>query len=185
MSYECCKSGFRWNGTPTGKETTIAGSKTYVSGSNKDVALLMIHDGFGWTLTNNRLLADHFASEANSTCYLPDFFGGEVIAPENIEDPEKRAKFDFPAFLGRNPKELRIKEITAVVKALKQEHGFKKVGAIGHCWGAWACFQLGAKGLFSFPKRICFAISPSTKPQLMAFQTRSSLMPSPLPTRLF
>ena len=37
-------------------------------------------------------------------------------------------------------------EIEAYVKSLKQEHGFKKVGAIGFCWGGWAVFQLGAKG---------------------------------------
>ena len=49
-------------------------------------------------------------------------------------------------FLGRNSKEVRCPEIENCAKALKQEHGFKKLGAIGFCWGGWAVFQLGGKG---------------------------------------
>lgn len=150
---ECCKSGFRWNGTPTGTETTIASNKTYVSGTNKDVAIILIHDIFGWTLTNSRLLADHFATEANTTCFLPDFFNGEIVEPETMEDPEKRAKFDIESFVGRNGKPQRFPEMVAVAKAIR-EKGFKKIGAIGYCYGGWAVFQLGSKGAFylnSFP----------------------------------
>lgn len=69
---ECCKSGFQWEGTPVGAETTLGKNKTYVTGSNKDAAVLLVHDAFGWTLPNNRLLADHYAKEANVTAYLPD-----------------------------------------------------------------------------------------------------------------
>ena len=65
-------TGFRWDGTPKGKETTLGASKTYVSGTNKDAAVLIIHDVFGWTLNNTRLLADHYAEEADVTVYLPD-----------------------------------------------------------------------------------------------------------------
>ena len=35
-------------------------------------AILLVHDIFGWTFTNARLLADHFAKEADATVYLPD-----------------------------------------------------------------------------------------------------------------
>ena len=52
----------------------------------------------------------------------------------------------LPRFLARHSKDLRFPEIETYVKSLKQEHGFKKVGAIGFCWGGWAVFQLGAKG---------------------------------------
>jgi hypothetical protein len=34
--------------------------------------VLIVSDVFGWTLPNTRLLADHFAREANLTAYLPD-----------------------------------------------------------------------------------------------------------------
>ena len=59
----------------------------------------------------------------------------------------KDKPFDLPAFIGRNSKEIRWPEISAAAKALKQEHGFKKVGAIGFCYGGWAVFQLGSKGM--------------------------------------
>lgn len=36
------------------------------------VAILIVHDIFGWTLPNARLLADHYAKEADATVYLPD-----------------------------------------------------------------------------------------------------------------
>lgn len=68
----CCKEGFKWAGNPVGKETTIASNKTYVTGDNKDVAIVIVHDVFGWTLPNLRLLADHFAKEADATVYLPE-----------------------------------------------------------------------------------------------------------------
>ncbi|KAF7845938.1 hypothetical protein BT93_L5912, partial [Corymbia citriodora subsp. variegata] len=140
----CCKEGFNWNGTPSGKETTLAKNKAYVAGSNKDVAILMVHDVFGWTLPNLRLLADHYAQEVGATVYLPDFFDGEVVSPETMDDPKKREAFDVMAFIGRNGKEKRFPEMVACAEALRKE--YKKVGAIGFCYGGWAVFQLGAKG---------------------------------------
>lgn len=68
----CCKSGFQWDGTPVGKETKLANLPAYVTGTNKDAAVLVIHDIFGWTFPNIRLLADHYASEAGVTVYVPD-----------------------------------------------------------------------------------------------------------------
>ncbi|KIW21052.1 hypothetical protein PV08_01631 [Exophiala spinifera] len=143
---ECCKTGFRWTGTPEGKETKVAGLDAYVSGSNKDAAILIVHDIFGWTFTNARVLADHYAKEADVTVYLVDFFGGELVTPDMMEDPEKAKDFNVGAFLGRHNKAARGPEIFAAAKALKNELGYKKLGAIGFCYGGWAVFQLGAKG---------------------------------------
>lgn len=72
MSCENCKSGFKWNSRPTGSEGKLGGINAYVAGTNNEAAVMIIHDVFGWTFTNLRLLADHFAKEANVTCYLPD-----------------------------------------------------------------------------------------------------------------
>jgi hypothetical protein len=72
MSFDCCKSGFEWEGKPVGQEGTLANNKVYITGSNKDAAVLLIHDVFGWTFGNLRILADHFAKEANTTVYLVD-----------------------------------------------------------------------------------------------------------------
>lgn len=72
MSFDCCKSGFKWEGKPVGLEGTLDKNKAYITGSNKDVAILIIHDVFGWTFNNLRILADHFAQEVNATVYLVD-----------------------------------------------------------------------------------------------------------------
>jgi dienelactone hydrolase len=69
---ECCVKGFEWNGSPTGKVTKLGYNDTYITGSNGDVAIMVIHDVFGWTFTNTRLLADHYAREVGATVYLPD-----------------------------------------------------------------------------------------------------------------
>lgn len=63
--------GFKWDGQPKGRiEKTSSGGSTYVTGSNPNAAILVVHDLFGWTFPNIRLLAD--AEEANATVYVPD-----------------------------------------------------------------------------------------------------------------
>jgi dienelactone hydrolase len=72
MSCENCKAGFNWDGTPVGTESELAGLPAYVSGDSSSAAVLFISDIYGWKLNNARLLADHFAKEANATVYVPD-----------------------------------------------------------------------------------------------------------------
>lgn len=60
-------------------------------------------------------------------------FGGEVVDPQALEDPEKRKNFDLMAFLGRNSKDVRYPEIKAFTEALRKQ--YKKIGAIGFCYG--------------------------------------------------
>lgn len=69
---DCCIKGFQWDGEPKGHETNLAGNATYVTGSNRNVAILVIHDLFGWTFPNIRLLADSYAEEVDATVYVPD-----------------------------------------------------------------------------------------------------------------
>ncbi|EXJ59526.1 esterase/lipase [Cladophialophora psammophila CBS 110553] len=145
----CCVTGFRWDGTPKGHETTLADKKAYVTGTNKDAAVLIVHDIFGWTLNNTRLLADHYAEEADVTVYLPDFFAGEIVTPDHLfgsGDHASTGPLDVGAFIGRHGKDIRQPEIFACAAALKKDLGYKKVGAIGFCYGGWAVFRLGAKG---------------------------------------
>lgn len=71
----CCTQGFEWDGKPTGREATIGGThQAYVTGSNSNVAIMLIHDLFGWEFINNRLLADHYAREIDATVYVPDLY---------------------------------------------------------------------------------------------------------------
>jgi hypothetical protein len=69
---DCCTKGFKWGGEPAGHETTLADNAAYVTGSNSEAAIMVIHDVFGWTFPNIRLLADAYAAEANATVYVPD-----------------------------------------------------------------------------------------------------------------
>ncbi|KAI4864020.1 dienelactone hydrolase family protein [Hypoxylon rubiginosum] len=138
----CCITGFEWSGTPTGKVGKLGKLDTYIAGDNPDAAILIVHDALGWTFPNGRLLADHFAKEANATVYFPDFFFGEVIEPSIIIEG-KLDTFDFKGFLERQGRDVREPEIFAAAKELRQK--YKKVGAVGYCYGGWAVFRLGAK----------------------------------------
>ncbi|KAI0106382.1 dienelactone hydrolase [Nemania sp. FL0031] len=144
MSFSsCCLKTFEWDGTPTGKEVKLAGIDAYVTGDNKDAAVLFIHDVFGWKYPNNRLLADHYAREANVTVYVPDFFGGWVVDYQLVEE-ERFDKIDLVTMAKENSREIRGPEMIACAKALKGELGFKRLGAIGFCYGGWAVCYLAS-----------------------------------------
>ncbi|KAK5136317.1 hypothetical protein LTR08_003690 [Meristemomyces frigidus] len=145
---ECCRKGFKWNATPTGREGTLAQNQAYITGTNKNAAVLVIHDIYGWTFSNIRLLADRFAEECNATVYVPDFFGGQVLPEDDIDETLKnpaRKLIDIPGFFAANSKQIRQPEIFSCARALRAQHA--KVGAVGYCFGGWACFRLGAKEL--------------------------------------
>lgn len=138
----CCLKGFEWEGTPTGRTDKLANNDAYVTGDNPDRAVLLIHDLFGWTFPNVRLLADHYAREANATVYVPDFFGGAVLPAGPIARGEWQ-DLDLPGFLAKNSREVREPEIFAFARALRAR--YRRVGAVGFCYGGWAVFRLGAR----------------------------------------
>ncbi|KAK8106334.1 hypothetical protein PG999_009693 [Apiospora kogelbergensis] len=140
---DCCLKGFKWEGTPTGTDGKLGANDAYITGSNPDAAVLLVHDLFGWQFPNVRLLADHLAQEAGVTVYVPDFFGGESVELRLLEEE----RFDLMGpFIGRNTREIREPEIFECARALRQAPlNYKKVGAAGYCFGGWACFRLAAK----------------------------------------
>ncbi|KAM7189558.1 Alpha/Beta hydrolase fold [Naviculisporaceae sp. PSN 640] len=157
----CCLKGFRWSGTPQGEEITvdlpIANSSTNTSttrtipcykasppNASPKRAILFIHDLFGWTFPNNRLLADHYAAETNSTVYLPDFFEGLVIDSTLIAQ-ERFDKIDLAGFHQKNSRDIREPEVFAWARYLRQSLRYEKLGAVGFCFGGWACFRLAAQ----------------------------------------
>jgi dienelactone hydrolase len=71
-----------------------------------------------------------------------DSFEGEVVDPDALSDPVKRAAFDIPAFVGRHSKDRVFPFVLDTAKRLKSQ--YPKVAAIGYCYGAWAVFKLGA-----------------------------------------
>ncbi|KAK0658899.1 putative hydrolase [Cercophora samala] len=140
---ECCLKGFKWGGEPQGSEKEVNGQQCYVTGSNPDVGIIMIHDLYGWTFGNTRLLADSYAAEVGATVYVPDFFGGVVLSADLINNPAEWGKLDLPNFMERNNKAVRGPEMISLAKHLRTQH--RKLGAIGYCYGGWAVFQLGVK----------------------------------------
>ncbi|KAF9766230.1 hypothetical protein IL306_001394 [Fusarium sp. DS 682] len=140
---KCCLEGTLWDGEPVGEEKTYSGQQAYVSGNNPETAILLVHDAFGWTFRNTRLLADRYAKEANATVYMPDFYGGEVLPTDILMNLSQLHKLDMPGFMARNSKEVRGPELVNFAAALRSQ--YKRVGAVGFCWGGWAVFRLGAR----------------------------------------
>ena len=145
----CCVKGFKWEGTPEGRTAKIANGKydSYIAGNNTTAAVLIIHDVYGWDNPNVRLMADHYARETGATVYVPDFFLGDSLRRADYPDlshKEFLAKYLMP-FVGRHSRDVREKDIFAVARALRREHGYAKLAAIGFCYGGWAIMRLGAK----------------------------------------
>ena len=69
---DCCLKGFKWDGTPKGKNIKLDKNDAYVTGTNANKAVMIAHDAYGWTFPNTHLLADHYAAEADVTVYVPD-----------------------------------------------------------------------------------------------------------------
>jgi dienelactone hydrolase len=137
----CCLKSFKWDGTPTGHESTLSNNSTYITGSNPHAAVLYIHDALGWTFSNARLLADHFAKEANVTVYMPDFFGGEALDAEKLKQG-RWAELDMVGFRKRNDRDVREKEIFDCARELRGK--YDRLGAVGYCYGGWGVLRLAA-----------------------------------------
>lgn len=64
---QCCATGSLHTGTPTGKIEKLHGLDVYVADPPNGAAptgiVVIIPDAFGWTLPNNRILADAYAKE--------------------------------------------------------------------------------------------------------------------------
>ena len=153
--HPCCLTGFKWEGTPTGRIGNLALNKVYITGDNQDVAILLIHDLASWKFVNLRLLADHYSREANATVYLPDFFGGASVPIQTVLD-ERWDQFDLPGFLSENSREIREPEIFDCARALRKQ--YRKVGAVGFCYGGWAVSRLGAEEHQSHPLVDCISM---------------------------
>jgi len=142
LVHPCCLQGFEWEGTPAGRTGKLGNNDAYITGDNSDVVVMVIHDLLGWGFPNIRLLADHYAREGNVTAYVPDFFAGESLPFEPILN-NRWHELDVPGFSAKNTREIREAEIFDCARALRQK--YKKVGAVGFCFGGWAVFRLGAK----------------------------------------
>ena len=82
MACADCVTGFIHEGTPVGKEITLAGLQVYATGDEaSDRVIVYGVDIFGWRFVNSRLLADEYASRGFRVL-IPDLFSGEFIRDE-------------------------------------------------------------------------------------------------------
>ena len=70
----CCLKGFEWDVQPKGIDGELAGLDCYITGSDSKVGILIVHDLYGWTFRNTRLLADCYAEGVGATVYVPDLY---------------------------------------------------------------------------------------------------------------
>ncbi|KAK2468897.1 hypothetical protein H9L39_19489 [Fusarium oxysporum f. sp. albedinis] len=132
---DCCLKGFQWEAKPNGRSNTVAGLDCYISGSNDDAAVIIVHDLFGWTLDNIRILANHLAQDIDAIVYVPDCFGEEIVPTGILSDKSRAGEFDLGAFLNRNSKALRKPELVKFAESFRSS--FSRIGAV---------FNLEAKG---------------------------------------
>lgn len=137
----CCTIGVKHEGNPTGKSIRVANKHdAYLATppadkEHKGAGILIIPDVIGiWQ--NSKLIADQFAANGYLTLLL-DVFNGDPIS---LNRPES---FNFMDWLqkgsdGNNPhtKEFVDPIVEDGLKALKEEYGITKIGAVGYCFGA-------------------------------------------------
>jgi dienelactone hydrolase len=128
-------------GEPTGRDVKVAGKWDAYLGipppekDHKDTAILFIPDVIGiWQ--NSKLLADQFAANGYHTL-LVDVFNGDAI-PLNRPGDFDFQKWHSEGSTGDNPHTPEAVDpiILASIKQMKEDHGVKKVGAVGYCFGA-------------------------------------------------
>lgn len=87
MSCSQCFQGSLHSGIPQGREIQLHGRFTYVAEPPEDGTVIgivvIVSNAFGWTLPNNRVLADTMAAEGSFRVYLPEFMNGlpSYLAP--------------------------------------------------------------------------------------------------------
>lgn len=81
---QCCATGSLHTGTPTGRLDRLHGLDCYVADAPNNARpkgiIIIIPDAFGWTLPNNRILADDYAKHGFQV-YLPEFMQGKRDIP--------------------------------------------------------------------------------------------------------
>ncbi|XP_004474477.1 carboxymethylenebutenolidase homolog isoform X1 [Dasypus novemcinctus] len=135
-----CDIGHKLEYGGMGREVQVEHIQAYVSKPPVDTgkAVIVIHDIFGWQLSNTRYIADMITGNGYTTI-VPDFFTGQ---------PPWHPSYDWAAFpewvKTRNARTVD-KEIDAVLKYLKQQCHAQKVGVVGFCWGGVAVHHVMTK----------------------------------------
>ncbi|CAN1807372.1 unnamed protein product [Linum perenne] len=119
-----------------GKLQHVAGFPTYVSGSpESNLAILLIHDAFGYEAPNLRKLADKVAS-FGFFVVVPDLLYGD---PADLSNPQ----FDPQSWKAAHPTDKGCEDAMKVIDELKSR-GVSAIGAAGFCWGGMVVVKLAS-----------------------------------------
>ncbi|KAI9340754.1 dienelactone hydrolase [Zopfochytrium polystomum] len=160
---ECCRSGFVWQGTPTGSIETIGGVEAYVARPKTPSThfIVILTDVFGHGLPNVRLIADSVAA-CGFNCVVPDILNGDPLADFMDKAPSSSASSTIlgtvtkavriattvvPSMLmwfPRHTDALTLPPVIAVLEDVRRRLGATKVGTIGYCFGGRYSILMGA-----------------------------------------
>jgi dienelactone hydrolase len=166
MACTACVTGTLHTGTPTGTVQTLYDLPTYVasppSGAATKGTVVIIPDAFGWTFSNNRILADSYAQKGNFRVLLPDFMDGGAISPDvmtymdfiqekheswgvhSLRKAEYLVRIMFLLLPWRYGCRIGVTHprVLDYMKKLRAEDESHPVGAAGFCWGGKHVFML-------------------------------------------
>ncbi|KAL2862834.1 dienelactone hydrolase family protein [Aspergillus lucknowensis] len=136
----CCYQGVKHEGVAKGTLSRVGNFEVYTvqpEDRTPENAILILTDVIGHKFINVQLIADQLAQNGYFVI-IPDLFDGDPI-PLNRPD-------GFDIFAWRNGKHhpqgrSHLPEnvdpvVEATIEELRNKHGFKKIGAIGYCFGA-------------------------------------------------
>ncbi|CAN6677041.1 unnamed protein product [Malus baccata var. baccata] len=132
-SSECCSNPPALNpSSGSGHVEKLGGFDSYVTGSpDSKLAVLLVHDAFGYEAPKARMLADKIAA-AGFIVVLPDFFN---------RDPFNGDLASLPVWLKAHAPDKTIEDAKLVIEALKSK-GVSAIGAVGFCWGGKGVVEL-------------------------------------------
>jgi len=108
--------------------------RVYVTGDKSETALIITYDIFGF-FSQTLQGADILAKTLGAQVFVPDFLGENVYKLENFPPKSEQEKKDLQNFFRTtaNPSVTAV-SLVEFANILKGE-GFKKIGALGYCWG--------------------------------------------------
>ena len=111
------------------------------SGDNvhKEKAIILLTEVYGHTFINSQLIADQFA-ENGYTTYIPDLFFGDAFPqpPNRFEGGDVFTWLNGAHNKTKSPHDAANTDpsVLKAIKHLREDLGFKKVGAAAYCFGA-------------------------------------------------
>jgi len=151
------------SGEFTGSSIKIDGNDAYVAEASgkhihKETALLFLPDVIGiWK--NSQLMADQYAANGYYTLILDTFHGDALTL-------NRPPGFDFMEWRSRHTPKQIDPIVEAGVKYLKGK-GFKKIGAVGYCFGAkYVCRFLNGRGV-----DVGYCAHPVGQPNLLSLRS--------------